>query len=328
MKTVVFIRKKRADANSIEEIFKLLLPHLGENVELKELPCSNASPISILKNLIYAYKNRGDVNHISGEIHYIALVLGRRTLLTIHDVRSILRGNRITRFLKKILWFSLPCRIVHKISTISHFSLNEILEVAPYVKNKISVVYNPYNTQLLQHIKPNGNNNRKIRILHVGTKPNKNLELVLKALEGFKGSLYVLGKMTDSQIRKANEIGIEYKNIYDIPFSQVAELYNDVDIISFPSKYEGFGMPVIEANVVGRPIIAGNIPVLHEIGADSAYYVNTDDIDEYRVAVKMLSEDDSLKECLCKNGKNNVLRFTPQVIALNYMKLYKELRDL
>ena len=85
-KTVIFIRKKRPEANSIEEIFNSLIKYLGDDVELLELPCSGASISAIVKNIHFARKHRGDINHITGEVHYIALGTGCRTLITIHDV--------------------------------------------------------------------------------------------------------------------------------------------------------------------------------------------------------------------------------------------------
>ena len=75
-KTVIFIRKKRPEANSIEEIFNSLIKYLGDDVELLELPCSGASISAIVKNIHFARKHRGDINHITGEVHYIALGTG------------------------------------------------------------------------------------------------------------------------------------------------------------------------------------------------------------------------------------------------------------
>lgn len=102
-KTVIFLRKKRSEANSIEEIFYSLIKYLGHDVELLELPFAGASISSIVKNIYFAWKHRGDINHITGEVHYIALGTGRRTLITIHDIQSIIRGGRISRTVKKMV---------------------------------------------------------------------------------------------------------------------------------------------------------------------------------------------------------------------------------
>ena len=103
MKVVVFLRKKRKEANSIEEIFYSLKKYLGDNVDFIELPYGGAGIMSICRNILFAYRHRGDVNHISGEVHYIALGTGSKTLITIHDVQSIIRGRWIERIIKKWL---------------------------------------------------------------------------------------------------------------------------------------------------------------------------------------------------------------------------------
>ena len=97
MKVVIFIRNKRENDNSIEEIFHLLMQYMGTDVELVELPYGDASFSSIIKNILYARRFRGDVNHISGEVYYIALGTGRNTVITVHDVWTILRGGTLSR---------------------------------------------------------------------------------------------------------------------------------------------------------------------------------------------------------------------------------------
>ena len=94
-KIVIFIRKKRPEANSIEEIFYSLIKYLGHDVKLLELPYAGAGISAIVKNIYFARKHRGDINHITGEVHYIALGTGCRTLITIHDIQSIIKGDWI-----------------------------------------------------------------------------------------------------------------------------------------------------------------------------------------------------------------------------------------
>ena len=326
MKVVVFLRKKRKEANSIEEIFYSLKKYLGNDIDFIELPYSGANIMSIFRNIFFAYRHRGDVNHISGEVHYIALGLGRKTLLTIHDVQSIIRGNKIERIIKKWLWFKLPLLIVRKVSVISHSTEKEVISLIPKAKSKTSVVYNPVTIQYTPLTSLEQFRNRKCKnILHIGTKPNKNLEGVLKAVNGLQIELTIVGRMSESQTQLAQELNINYKNYHNLLYTEILKFYSDSDVVTFPSFYEGFGMPIIEANAIGVPIVASNIPVLHEVANDAAYFVNPNSIPSIREAILLLLEDNTLREKLIELGKENIKRFAPQTIAEQYKVLYNQL---
>lgn len=313
-------------ANSIEEIFYSLKKYLDNDVDFIELPYDGASIMSMCKNILFAYRHRGDVNHISGEVHYIALGLGRKTLLTIHDVQSIIKGNKIEQFIKKWLWFKIPILIVRKVSVISHFTEKELTSLIPKAKSKISVVSNPVTIQYapLASVEQFRNRGSK-KILHIGTKPNKNLEGVLSAVNGLPIELTIVGRMSESQIQLAQELHINFKNSCNLPYAEILKLYSDSDVVTFPSFYEGFGMPIIEANAVGVPIIVGDIPVLHEVAKDAAYFVDPNSIASIREAILSLLENNVLREKLIKLGKENIKRFAPRTIAEQYKSLYNQL---
>ena len=325
-KIVVFLRKKRTGANSIEEIFHSLISYLGDNVELQELPCAGAGLKSIIKNIIFARKHRGDINHITGDVHYIALGTGRKTLVTIHDVQSIITGGALKRKIKKWLWFDLPLLIADKISVISKFTEKELLNICPFVKNKLSVVYNPMSKHLMcSHSACDKTMCNKKIVLHIGTKTNKNLEAVLRALEGLQVKLVVIGKMTEDQHSLAKALNIDYVNQYDLPYNEVLNHYAQADLVTFPSFYEGFGMPIIEANAIGVPIIVSNIDVLHEVARDAAFYINPYSDESIRCGIIELLRNEQLRIHLIAQGKTNAIRFAPLNIANQYKSLYNQL---
>lgn len=323
---VIFIRKKRPGANSIEEIFSSLIKYLGHDVELLELPYADAGISAIVKNIYFAWKHRGDINHITGDVHYIALGTGCRTLITIHDIQSILKGNWIARIIKKWLWFYIPLLIARKVSVISLFTKNELIRLCPFAEKKISVVNNPIND--LQITLSSGSRKRsstKKTILHVGTKANKNLEGVLKAITNLPVRLIIIGAMTNEQEKLADSLSIEYKNYYNLSYSSVIEQYTLADIVTFPSFYEGFGMPILEANLVGIPVLASDIEVLHEVAGNAAYFVNPYSVDEIRHGIIRVLDDNKLRGNLIANGKRNIKRFSPKNIAEQYKLLYNQL---
>ena len=319
----VFFRKKREGVNSIETVFASLDKHLIGHRSMN-LPCEGASPVQLFKNIVYAWRHRGMVNHITGDVHYIALALGRNTILTVHDVQSALRiSNSLKRLYIKLLWFYLPALIVKKITVISDFTRKELEHVIPFAKNKITVIHNPFSPSI-QYSARDTTSGLPI-ILHLGTKENKNLERVAQAASGLRCKLVVLGKMTEKQRLLMEEYKICYEDYYDLPYSKVAKLYKECDIVSFPSLYEGFGMPVLEANAAGRPVLAGDIAVLHEVAGEAAYFVNPTDVDAIRNGLTELLSNRDLRANLVAKGKENVKRFLPETIAEKYNQLYESL---
>ena len=175
IRVTYFFRKREPHFNSIEEIFSTVIKALPRGIaeERYEVPVAGVSFKSILRNLIFASKYRGDINHITGHINYIALGLRRNVVLTVHDIGSSFTGKPFRDFLVKVLWYWLPALMVKRITVISRFSKGELGRLIPFARKKIRVVNNPGNASVA--FRPKKFNSNKPRILHMGTKPNKNL---------------------------------------------------------------------------------------------------------------------------------------------------------
>ena len=318
----IFYRKKRVNANSIETVFGAIDAQLTPHHNMY-LPFEGTSPRAIWGNVCFVRHHRSSINHITGDAHYIALGTGKNTLLTIHDVQSALKGSWLKRTLIKVFWFIIPALIVKKISVISEATRCDLLKIVPFAKKKIEVIHNPYKQELLgeEKIQING----QPCVLHFGTKENKNLERVLEALQGMDCLLIIVGKMTDHQMALVQQYNICIQNYYDLPFSEIVNLYRKCDIVSFPSTFEGFGMPIIEANVAKRPILVGDIPVLRDIARDSALFVDPYDVRQIRQGFEDLINNADLRRKLVAKGVENSKRFAPHIIAEQYNRLYNEL---
>ena len=190
-----FFRKKREGVNSIEMVFSTIDSQLPLHTSI-QLPYEGASPKTLFKNILFAYRNKAKINHITGDTHYIALGLGRNTVLTVHDVQSAVQiSNPLKRLYVKLLRFWLPALIVKRITVISEFTRIELSKLIPFAKNKIIVIHNAFNPTM-EFVKKT--KNKRPVILHMGTKPNKNLERVVEALKGIDCSLIIVGKMSKS----------------------------------------------------------------------------------------------------------------------------------
>lgn len=316
-----FFRKKREGANSIEMVFDGIRDYLPESRDYN-LPCSRPTLFSIAINILYAKMHQGDVNHITGDAHYIAIGLGRNTILTVHDIGSSQNGGWLKRKFIECLWYRWPAKRVSFITVISEFTKRELSSLIPKYAYKIVVINNAFNTNMIYT--PKTFNAICPTILHMGTKSNKNLERTIMALSDIQCNLFIVGKLKEEQIDLLRRYKIKYQNFCDVMYEKIVELYRQCDIVSFPSLYEGFGVPVLEANATGRPILCGDIEVLHEVAKNSAIFVNPQSVESIREGFTELIQNEVLREQLIHSGQENVKRFSHEIIASQYKKLYQQ----
>ena len=106
---------------------------------------------------------------------------------------------------------------------------------------------------------------------------------------------------------------------------EMLDQYHQCDILSLISTLEGFGMPIVEANAVGRPVITSNTTSMPEIAGDAAMLVDPFDISSIREGFLKIIENSQLREELVQNGLQNHLRFQPKQLATEYAQLYYQL---
>ncbi len=325
MRIVFFFRKKMPQFHSIEGVFEGVIKELGkvDQTVKVEVPLDGAGPRSIIGNLRFSYKHKGKINHITGHVNYLTLVTGRKTVLTVHDIGSAFYGNVVHRLLIKTFWFWIPALLVKRITVISDFTKGELSALTPFAKHKIRVVHNPISPIINE--KPKIFNSDKPLILLIGTKPNKNLESSLEALHGIPCTLLIIGQLTEAQRNLLAAFNLKYENKFAIPYDEVLASYEKCDLLCFASTYEGFGMPIIEAQATGRPVITSNIGVMPEVAGDGACFVNPMDIQSIREGVIKIINDKNYREELLTKGLENVKRFQVEKIAQEYLAVYREL---
>lgn len=307
---------------SIEGIFDNLAKYFisSYNVINSNIPYNRLNLNNIISNRKFVKNISGDVIHITGHINYLAVFSRHPIIITIHDIESFYTKSKFKNVLISICWFIIPCIKAKKITVISDFTRVQLLEKFPFLKKKVTVVPNPISSQLTYTSKPV--NTCTPAILHLGTKENKNLERTIKALKDIPCKLIIVGKLTDEQTELLKSYKINYQNEYHIPFSRIIELYQECDLVSFVSTYEGFGMPIIEANAVGRPVITSNTSSMPEVASNAALLVDPYSIDEIREGIEKIIKDHAYRESLIQNGLENIKRFAPEVVAHQYIDIY------
>ena len=265
------------------------------------------------------------VNHITGEVNFIALALdGQKTILTIHDLESLDRKQKLPHHLIRFFWLYLPLKRVQYVTVISEASKRKLLQGFPFLKEEaVKVIPNCLTSDI--DFSEKELNPQEPVILQVGTKENKNLPNLIQAIAPLSCRLLLVGQLSEELKQQLSDNGITYENFVNISNEEVKELYRRCDIVTLISLYEGFGLPILEGNAAGRPVITSNISSMPEAAGDAALLVDPSSVVSIREAIVSLVDSPALREDLIRKGQKNILKFTPEAVATQYVQLYKQI---
>jgi glycosyltransferase involved in cell wall biosynthesis len=328
LKVSYFHRRPEAKHVSVERVFsevrQYLPPFVCPRVAVSTFPSRGFWPR--VYNTLEAVFRQGNVNHITGDVQYLAILLRRRrTLLTILDCVCLERLSGVRWWLFFFLWYWLPAKRSAVISVISESTKKELLRYLKCDPHRIRVVYCPCRKEF--HAAPKDFNAQCPVILQVGTGGNKNLLRVAEALQGIPCRLRIIGKLTEEQTRALQECRIDYSAVANISDEDVVQEFRQSDMVVFVSTYEGFGMPIIEANATGRPVVTSNLLSMPEIAGEAACLVDPFDVAGIREGILKVINDPAYREGLVRCGFENVKRFRPEKIAQEYVDIYRQLSD-
>lgn len=319
-----FFRKPSEHFHSIEELFSNFQEHFPEDLTHDNIYLPHHSGIfGRIKNVFFSQKNKTQLNHITGDINYISLGLPKkRTILTIHDIYEAKKGFFIKKIFRQLFLFRIPLKRAAKISVVSDFSKNELLKTFKINERKIEVIPNCVSDKI-QYFKKDFNS-KNPNILLVGTKANKNIVKSLEAISEINCNVSIIGSLSASQEKKLDELNIDYQNYFNLSFDEVVRLYKDADLLLFPSTYEGFGMPIIEAQATGLPVITSDLQPMNDVAGKGALLVNPFNTHDIADAVNKIISNKNLRDKLITNGLENVKQYRSKAVAEKYYNLYKE----
>ena len=326
IRVIYYHRNPRGGQFSIERLFRDIRAALPEGICASVAVCrfSGSGIWSRVWNIFEAFARQGDVNHITGDIHYVALLLrGSRTVLTIHDLATAHRLHGWRRRVFVFLWLQLPAARVAAITTISETTRRDLIQIASIDSKKIRVIHNCVSSDF--NPVPALFNCAHPRILQVGTGTNKNLERVVLALAGIPCHLRIIGSLSTDQVVALETAGVSYSSSAGLPDSQIVVEYSEADMIVFASTSEGFGLPIIEAQATGRPVVTSNISSMPEVAGLGACLVDPFDPGSIRSGILKLIHDTAYREELITQGFLNVERFRAREISRQYADLYAQL---
>lgn len=324
---VVFRKPNGPGFYSIERSFAALWPHLEDTADFQVQKAMACAPSQGLwpRLRIGAQMRRlhADIFHISGDIHFAALFLpGHKTLLTVHDCGFLQHSNAWKRFLLKWLWLRWPVRHCRQVVAVSEATKADILRHTDCSPEKVAVIP----SAIPPHFQPVPRlfNAASPRILHVGTTPNKNLRRHVEALAGIPCLLHIIGRIGPAEQHLLEHCGVAYTCTPDLNDAEVVRAYEACDLLLFASTFEGFGMPILEAQAVGRPVVTANVSSMPAVaGEGGACLVNPFDVADIRCGVLRVIEDSAFREQLVAKGFENVRRFRAQAAAGAYLRLYR-----
>jgi glycosyltransferase involved in cell wall biosynthesis len=277
-------------------------------------------------NVLEAKQNQSTVTHVTGDVNYLGCLLRRKT--TVHTILDCIHLKSSTGVKHKILkhfWLTLPVKKSRFITAISESTKKEILKYANCDPNKIVVIPVAISNRFKRVDK--SFNKSKPTILQLGTAPNKNIERLIEALKDVYCKLVIIG----AKHRHIEDLlitnKIEYEYLQGLSDDDIKEQYEKTDIITLISTYEGFGMPILEAQAVGRVVITANLFSMPEVGADAVHYADAFSVQSIKESFLKVIDDDQYRNELIKKGFDNVKRFDPDLIANQYYELYKKIAN-
>lgn len=328
MITYIF-RKRTPTGFSIEKLFDGIFRYGIKQdwpVEKLELPKRTSSIWSVISNVLHTRSfARPGIIHITGDVHYAALLnYKNKVIITIHDVGMVLRKKGLLKFVFWLIWFRLPLPKAKAITVISEKTRHELLEQIDLPKDIVHVIPNFVNPKY-EFTKKEFNSN-SFRILHIGTNDNKNLPRVIQALEGLGSKLIIIGKISNEIKIKLDHCLIDYENKISLTEDELHKVYIESDIISFPSTFEGFGMPILEGQAIGRPVLTSNIePMTTVAGSNGALFVDPFSVMEIRQGFIKLIKNEDLRNKIVAAGIENAKKYSLENIAQKYKDLYESL---
>ncbi len=334
-----------ADKQKIEKIKADLNIENKKNFEIVVLRSSNKFIWNLWTLPHYLRKNPVDIYHTQ---YITPFFVSRKTKIIthIHDISF----RVFSKLIKKTDWFFLKILIpislrrADKIIAVSEFTKNEIVKYYIVAPEKIAVIPNaisedfflPVSAKKLLAVRSRYNLPDKF-ILYMGTlQPRKNIPFLVRAfslaankLSDYK--LVLVGSQTGHNFdKKIDQVIAENKMKEKVIFTGYIDekdkvaFFQSARIFVFPSLYEGFGIPLLEAMSKGVPVIASDIASLREVGGQAVIYFSPDNVEELAKKILSVATDKDLRAKMALAGQERIRFFSWRRSAEKLLAVYEK----
>ncbi len=273
-----------------------------------------------------------DLLHPGYYAPYFLKHIGKKPfVLTVHDMTHELYPEAFSKFDKTAQWKQLLMKKANHIIAVSENTKQDILRFSKIEAHKISVIWHGFynNKKQAQEVKPIN----MPFLLYVGSRTAyKNFDNFIKAFILLKKEFPTLHLMcTGNAFSEKEKSFFAEKNISESVVqirasdSELSWLYQNAEAFIFPSFYEGFGIPVLEAFANNCPAILSHTAALKEVGGNACAYFSPENIEDIKATIKSVISDEKLRFVMQKKGAKRLKLFSWQKTAIETAKIYREI---
>ncbi len=271
---------------------------------------------------------------------------GVKTIVTIHDL-IFLRYPQYYKPVSRWIYhykFRRACRLADRIIAVSECTKRDIIHFFGTPEEKIEVVYQGCDEQFRQTATEAQKTAVRERyslperyILYVGSiEERKNLMLLAQALKEIDQKEFedieviAVGRRTKYADKveafvKGNGLSSRFRMVSGVPFPDLPALYQMATLFVYPSRFEGFGIPLLEALCSGTPVIGCTGSCLEEAGGPSSLYVDPDDPQALAQAIARVLTDNTLRQRMITDGHAYAAQFQAETLTQQMLSLYQNL---
>lgn len=258
-------------------------------------------------------------------------VFRKNHISTIHDLAFIVNPawySKTYTFYYKLMT-PILARNAKKIITVSNYSKREISKIYPVLKDKIYVIYNAL-SDMFTSIKVSESKPVEEYVLTVSSMdPRKNFPRLVEAfmrMDKVPHKLYIIGGRPANfeEIKFSNYSEDKIKFLGYVSDEKLVEYYKNASLFVYPSLFEGFGIPPLEAMSQGTPILLSDIEVLREVSGDTAFYCDPYNVDDIAEKISYILLNANEVEEKKKGYAEQLARYSWDISASKLMNLIKE----
>ena len=270
---------------------------------------------------------------------------GGKTIVTIHDL-IFLRYPELYKKADRMIdtrKFRHAAEQADRVISVSEQTKADLVDFFDIPAAKIDVVYQGCHAVFQQKVSKDAQESLRKKyqlpqdfLLSVGTiEARKNVGIVVEALQkqGIDVPLVVVGQPTPyldeikALINAKSGPKVNVVFLHEVPLADLPGLYQMAQVFIYPSLFEGFGIPIIEALFSDTPVITSQGSCFPESGGDAAYYIDPHQAESVAEAIQKVLNDSELQDDMIARGQRHRQQFTDQEVAKNLMQVYQKVME-